>query len=77
MGDFISEDDLRTFEGWLSKYQGYNPAALTPDELTMWRETSADYLVTKQTSPENILKIPCHPGGGLIPQLSTPRPKAR
>jgi len=35
MGDFISEDDLRTFEGWLSKYQGYNPAALKPNELTL------------------------------------------
>jgi hypothetical protein len=32
---------------------------------------AADYLVTKRTSPENILKILCHPGGGLIPQLST------
>jgi hypothetical protein len=32
---------------------------------------AGDYLVTKQTSPENILKILCHPGGGLIPQLST------
>jgi hypothetical protein len=32
---------------------------------------AADYLVTKQTSAENILNILCHPGGGLIPQLST------
>jgi predicted NACHT family NTPase len=32
---------------------------------------AADYLVTKQASPENILKILCHPSGGLIPQLWT------
>jgi hypothetical protein len=30
---------------------------------------AADYLVTKRTAPENILKILCHPSGGLIPQL--------
>jgi hypothetical protein len=32
---------------------------------------AADYLITKQTSSENILKILCHPSGGLIPQLSS------
>ena len=32
---------------------------------------AADYLVTKQASADNILKILCHPGGGLVPQLST------
>jgi hypothetical protein len=36
MDDFISEDDLLTFEGW-AKYQGFDPAALTPEELKMWR----------------------------------------
>jgi hypothetical protein len=35
MQDFISEDDLRTFEGWL-KYQ-VGDAALTSDELETWR----------------------------------------
>jgi hypothetical protein len=29
MSDFISEDDLLTFDGFL-KYQAVNPAALTP-----------------------------------------------
>ena len=32
---------------------------------------AADYLVTKQASADNILKILCHPSGGLVPQLST------
>jgi hypothetical protein len=34
--EFISEDDLNTFEGWL-RYQGVDPAT-APDELEMWRE---------------------------------------
>jgi hypothetical protein len=36
MSHFISEDDLKTFEGWL-KYQGYDPAMLEPDDLAKWR----------------------------------------
>ena len=32
---------------------------------------AADYLVTKDTSPDNMLKILCHPSGGFIPQLAT------
>jgi hypothetical protein len=34
--DFIREDDLRTFEGFL-KYQAIDPAILTQDELAMYR----------------------------------------
>jgi hypothetical protein len=37
MSHFISEDDLKTFEGWL-KYQGYDPTMLAPDDLAKWRE---------------------------------------
>ena len=33
MQEFISEDDLATFEGWL-RYQGFDAAMLAPDELT-------------------------------------------
>jgi hypothetical protein len=36
MDDFISEDDLLTFDGFL-KYQAIDPVMLTPDELAMWR----------------------------------------
>ncbi len=36
MQEFISEDDLKTFEGWLS-YQAGDAATATPDELAMWR----------------------------------------
>ena len=32
MSHFISEDDLKTFDGWL-KYQGCDPATLEPNDL--------------------------------------------
>src|SRR5215472_2219549 len=51
MGESISEEDLLTFEGWLSKYQGYNPAALTPDELTMWRQTFDELTRLRESAP--------------------------
>jgi hypothetical protein len=37
VSDFISEDDLSTFEGWL-RYQGIDAATTTPDELADWRD---------------------------------------
>jgi hypothetical protein len=36
MQDFISEDDLDTFEGWL-RYQAVDPTTVTADELANWR----------------------------------------
>ncbi len=36
MQNFISEDDLWTFEGWL-RYQGVDAATATPEELSEWR----------------------------------------
>jgi len=36
MDDFISEDDLHTFDGFL-KYQAIDPTTLTPEELELWR----------------------------------------
>jgi len=36
MKRFISEDDLGNFEGWL-EYQAIDAAALTPDQLSVWR----------------------------------------
>ena len=35
MSDFISEDDLKTFEEWL-RYQAVDPK--TPEELVEWRQ---------------------------------------
>jgi hypothetical protein len=34
--EFISEDDLKTFEGWL-KYQAIDAATTAPEELARWR----------------------------------------
>lgn len=36
MHDFISEDDLHTFDGWL-RYQAVDVATVAPEELSMWR----------------------------------------
>ena len=36
MREFISEDDLSTFEGWL-KSQAIDAATVTPEELENWR----------------------------------------
>jgi len=36
MNDFISDDDLLTFEGYL-KHQAVDVATVTPEELKMWR----------------------------------------
>ena len=36
MQEFISEDDLNTFEGWL-RYQAIDATTTPPDELAMWR----------------------------------------
>lgn len=34
--EFIAEDELSTFEGWL-KFQCIDAATITPDELEKWR----------------------------------------
>ena len=36
MQEFISEDDLKTFEGWL-RYQAVDASTTAPEELAMWR----------------------------------------
>ena len=36
MDEFISEDDLQTFEGW-SRYQAIDATAITQEELATWR----------------------------------------
>jgi hypothetical protein len=51
MDDFISEDDLLTFEGFL-RYQGVDPATITPDELKMWRSSFDEATERRQTSPK-------------------------
>jgi len=35
---FVSGDDIKAFEGWLTGVQGIDPATITPDALASWRE---------------------------------------
>src|SRR6266481_169188 len=49
--DFINEDDLRTFEGFL-KYQAVDPAMLTPDELAMWRGYFEESVQKSENTPK-------------------------
>jgi len=62
MDDFISEDDLLTFDGWL-KYQGYNPATLTADELAIWHETYNEVTRDCESTPKvGLMKLRRAPG---------------
>lgn len=57
MQEFISEDDLQMFEGWL-KYQGIDPARTTPEELAIWRGLFEDARARSATSPKvGLLKL--------------------
>jgi hypothetical protein len=51
MGEFISEDELRTFEGW-SKYQGVDPTTLPPEELEEWRGCFEQAKQLSEASPK-------------------------
>jgi hypothetical protein len=51
MDDFISEDDLLTFDGFL-KYQAVDPALLTPDELVEWRRIHDEAMRRHESSPK-------------------------
>jgi ribosomal protein L30 len=58
--EFISEDDLKTFEGWL-KYQAIDPLALTPDELAQWRAMFDE--ISKSPTPKvGLMKLRSVPG---------------
>jgi hypothetical protein len=56
--EFISEDDLKTFDGWL-RYQGFDAATLAPDDLAEWK---AIYATMKRESAANrkvgLMKLP-------------------
>ena len=62
MDDFISEDDLLTFEGWL-KYQAADPAAMTPEQLTEWQGLFDELMERRKTSPKvGLMKLQPVPG---------------
>jgi hypothetical protein len=62
MDDFISEDDLLTFEGWL-RYQAADPTAMTPEQLTEWQGLFDELMERRKTGPKvGLMKLQPVPG---------------
>lgn len=62
MDEFISEDDLRTFEGWL-RYQAIDASAITQEELTTWRRIFEEARQRSAASPQvGLMKLQPVPG---------------
>src|SRR5262249_45350674 len=56
--EFISEDDLGTFEGWL-RYQGFDAETLAPDEVADWRDMFEKARKDTLASPKvGLMKLP-------------------
>jgi hypothetical protein len=51
MAEFIDEDDLKTFEGWL-RYQAIDATALTPEQLETWRSMFEEARASALASPK-------------------------
>ena len=67
--DFISEDDLRTLEGWL-KYQGVDPATITPGEQKMWQDYFEEARRLSDANPKvGLMKLQRVPGDDVGPLL--------
>ena len=65
MQEFISEDDLKTFEGWL-RYQAVDAATARPDELEMWRGLFDEATKRRLASPNvGLMKLQPVPGQHL------------
>jgi hypothetical protein len=62
VSEFISEDDLDTFDGWL-KYQAVDAATATPDELAMWRGIFDEGRKRSSATPKvGLMKLRSIPG---------------
>ncbi len=62
MQEFISEDVLRTFEGWL-RYQAVDAATAAPEELVVWRSLFEDARQRSATRPKvGLMKLQPVPG---------------
>jgi ribosomal protein L30 len=61
--EFISEDDLNAFDGFL-RYQAVDAAAITPAELKMWQDLFKEAMASKSTSPKvGLMKLGPIPSG--------------
>jgi hypothetical protein len=62
MDDFISDDDLVTFQGYL-KYQAVDSATLTPEELKMWQSIFDEAITRRKGGPKvGLMKLQPVPG---------------
>lgn len=62
MQEFISEDDLQVFEGWL-RYQAVDASKTAPEELAMWRRLFEEARQRSATSPKvGLMKLQPVPG---------------
>jgi len=62
MQEFISEDELQTFEGWL-RYQAVDAATTPPEELEKWRRLFEDMRERTATCPKvGLMKLQPVPG---------------
>lgn len=51
MSAFISEDDLKTFEGWMT-FQAIDPTALSAEQLETWRELFEESRTRAEVAPK-------------------------
>ena len=66
MAEFVSEDDLQTFEVWLKEIQGIDPAMLEPNDLAQWRSDHQDVMARSAATPKvGLMKLRAGPGGHL------------
>ena len=62
MDEFISEDDLKSFEGWL-RYQAIDATAITPEELATWRRIFEEARQRSAMNPKvGLMKLQPAPG---------------
>jgi len=62
MDDFISEDDLHTFDGYL-RYQAIDANTLTPEDLKTWREIFDEAMRRNAATPKvGLMKLQRVPG---------------
>src|SRR5690349_21771368 len=63
LAEFISEDDLHTFEGWM-RYQGFgDPSALGQEELVKWRGYFDESMERSAAVPKvGLMKLRATPG---------------
>jgi hypothetical protein len=65
MQEFIREDDLQTFEGWL-RYQAIDAGTTAPEELAVWRRLFEDARERCATRPKvGLMKLQRAPGQHL------------